>query len=358
MTSIVNRLRTAALAVAVVAGAALPALAQSAPPAYNPAPGANLFPMAEGYSWTYKDRRGNLHDIRCVGYSATERLGTFHNLSGKGEITEVKRTVDRYRQPVLDARQIDRRRNFALWGKLFASRYPWTWTGTDDATLKGERRSAWYRSATEPAGTFLRPLVYDIAPAPGVADAGIRQIALEPGIGIIEQTFTTIAGPNSWELDSAKTAAGQVPAILYGVETRLTLTPSSYVYPGIIPAGTGGFRPPMVSATLEARVRRGSRIVHPLTFMSSQRIEVEVYDEDNRLVYRWSDGRPFNRIMIMTELKDGQPFRATVTDIPMPGPLMDHRHRYRVKAFIADREAQGGNERFAAQELMSVLAGV
>jgi len=355
-----NTIRNVAVALALVAGAAGTASAQSspAPAAYNPPVGANPFPIAEGYSWTFRDASGNLHDIRCTEFAANSGIASFHNLSGKNEYTEVRNTLDQFRQPIVEAREMDRRRGFSLWGKRFASRYPWTWLGTDDVTLRGERRSTWYRSAQEPAGTFLRPLVYDIAPAPGVADAGIEQIALVPGVGIVEQTFTTIAGPRTWELLSANTAAGQIPAILHGVETKITVTPGSFTWPGILPQGTGGYRPPMISVTLEARVRAGTRIVHPLTFTSTQRIDVEFYDEDGALAYRWSDGRMFGRSMMFVDLKEGQPFRATVTDIPMPSAIMDFRGRYRVRAFITDRDATQGKVRFGAQTLFACRAGV
>jgi hypothetical protein len=204
----------------------------------------------------------------------------------------------------------------------------------------------------------VRPLVYDIAPAPGVADAGITQIVVEPGIGILEQTFQTIAGPNPWELQSAKTSAGQVPAILYGVETKLTVTPSGFVYPGILPAGTGGYRPPNITAKLEARIRTGLNIKHTLTFNSSLRAELEIYDEDNHLVYSYLTGKPFAHQMAQIDLKPGQPFTFTFTDIPMPSPQMDYRARYRFKAYIFDQKAQQGQQRFAAQELMAVMAGM
>jgi hypothetical protein len=339
-------------ALAIFGGAAR---AQSAAPIYNPPPGYSMLPLKAGYSWTFRDARGNLRDIRCPAYDARTRTGILHNLSGKGEYVEVVKGYDRYGQPIVNAREIDGTAALALWGKLFQSRYSWTWTGTDDACLEGLRHSAWYSSATEPAGVFLRPLVFDIDAAPGTADCGLTQIVLERGIGFIEQSFQSIMGPQAQELVSAKTAIGQIPAVLYGVQTSLSLDPPSFTYPGILPAGTGGFRPPMITATFEARVPAGSRRVVPLTFRNGQRAELEVYDNENRLVYRWSDGRVFDRAMFTTEIRDGKPFRFTFTDVPMPAPQFGVYDRYRFRVFITDEQAiVNGNVRFAAQELMQV----
>lgn len=353
------RLSLTSVVFAAMFASTAPALAQSAPPVFNPPAGYTAFPTRAGNSWTFKDSRGNLHDIRTPVYNATTGVAIFHNLSGRNEYSEAKRTTDVYGQPIVNVREQTPGTRMSLWGKLFASRYSWMWTGHDDPCMSGVRRSSIYARATEPAGVFLRPLVYDIGASAGTADCGITQIVLEPGVGMLEQTFNTFAGPNAWELVSAKTTVGQIPAVLHGVETTLTLTPSSFTYPGILPPGTGGYRPPKISAKLEARIKPGSTRTHRLQFNDTQRLEVELYDEQNDMVYRWSDGRGFGQMMGWVDLTPSRPFSHTITDIAMPGPIMDPLGRYRVRVFITDAEARRtGLPRFSAQELMAVRAGV
>lgn len=109
----------------------------------------------------------------------------------------------------------------------------------------------------------------------GCADAGTAAEVFAPGIGMVQRTVTTIAGPRVYELVSARVGKflfEAAPATFFSAS--LTETPS------------GG-----LSASLRLVPGTGEPV--DLFYADWQEYDAVIWDESGRPVYRWSDGRAF-----------------------------------------------------------------
>jgi hypothetical protein len=144
-------------------------------------------------------------------------------------------------------------------------------------TAKVESRQATVRT---PAGEFINALAISY-PSANCADAGLSSEFYLPWIGLVRRESLTIAGPRVMSLSYAR--IGGV-TVLSEPENAfsLTLDRSQYGDPANVPLLTA---------------RLTLRMTHPepveLTFPSGQRFDLEIRNERNETVLRWSDGKAF-----------------------------------------------------------------
>ncbi|MBI4890060.1 MAG: hypothetical protein HY821_05490 [Acidobacteria bacterium] len=184
-------------------------------------------------------------------------------------------------------------------------------TGVDpcNAASRIESREGKYAG---PVGEFGN--VLDVRyTAAQCADAGLVSDQFLPWVGLLARTQQTIAGPRTYHL---------VYARLGGVTV---LTPAEISF--------------SLAVTAAQDVRLALRNMGPapleLTFPTSQQFEVEVYDQKNQLVYRWSDGMGFLQV-VTTQSVSGE--RIWLVSLPS-GRLAPGR--YTVKGWLTTTEPGG-----------------
>jgi hypothetical protein len=161
-----------------------------------------------------------------------------------------------------------------------------------------ESRKAKYSG---PLGVFEEAIEVRYGPA-GCADAGLTSELFLPWVGLVRRTFTTIAGPVSFDLVYARlgeAALLEYPATGFGVTTDRFL----YTANLMPPVDARRAVPVMLARlTLKNRQEEGLRIAFP----SGQTYEFAIRNEKGEEVYRWSDGRAFIQAMRSVSFPRGE----------------------------------------------------
>lgn len=153
-------------------------------------------------------------------------------------------------------------------------------------------------------GTFADAL--RITYLPSCADAGITEEIYVPGIGLAKRTYTTIAGPRTYELAYAR--VGGFTVVSEGEHSfYLTLDKAAY------PRGTAI----LARITLRNTTGRALR----LTFPSGQDFDIVIRNSAGQQVWRWSDGRAFTQAV---RILDFEGERNWVEDIALDLPAGDY----------------------------------
>ncbi len=110
------------------------------------------------------------------------------------------------------------------------------------------------------------------------ADAGILEEVFVPGVGLAKRTYSTIAGPRTFELIYAR--IGGFSVYSQG-EHAFHLTLDGYTY--------------RRGAAITARITLRNTTAQPLelVFPSGQDFDIVIRNEAGQQVWRWSDGRAF-----------------------------------------------------------------
>lgn len=113
---------------------------------------------------------------------------------------------------------------------------------------------------------------------PRCADAGVREQYFAPGVGLVKQESTTIAGPQVYELMYSRTGKTSLEAANVGFTIALD-------------------KPGYDRGTADMLVRLTVRSTHPepvtLFFPSGQSYELRIWDGEGRVVYTWSADKLF-----------------------------------------------------------------
>lgn len=174
-----------------------------------------------------------------------------------------------------------------------------------------------------PIGEFETAL--EVRYPPGrCADAGLERDYYLPWVGLVERTVTTIAGPRRYQLVYAR--LGGVTYVT-APELSVSLALDRYVH-------TPGREPAELLARLTVRNSR----LEPLTlnFGSSQRFDLAIKDEQDREVYRWSEGKAFLLVFGTETLGTGERnFAVTVPLVTRSGAPLPPGH-YQVEAWLTN----------------------
>lgn len=267
------------------------------------------FPLAIGNSWTYSlDGRIAVIDNRTIRVAARqEREGVaYYVLEGwPGAESALVRTTSRGRLVALDEETGAER----MWYD-FAAPVGSIWQPeTADACVGPAEVASRSALAEVPAGSFQPALQITYKPS-SCADAGLTEELFAPGVGLVQRTEITIAGPQVWRLTRAHVGGRTVeaPGLSFGIQIEQP------VYtPNLFPPVEQGQEIP----TLRVRVTLANRSSTPLslTFPSPQLFDLEIRDEAGETLYFWSATRLFPAVITEVELSPGE--RVFEVEVPL-----------------------------------------
>lgn len=145
------------------------------------------------------------------------------------------------------------------------------------------------------------------------ADAGIDSDLLLPWIGIVSRTYQTIAGPRRYDLVYARLGVTVVSA----PELTFSLTLDRSVY-------TANLMPPFMAdravPSILARITLRNTTPDPvkLDFATGQVYEMVLWNDQGKVVWRYSDGRAFTQAFHSITVSKGE--RTWSETIPLAAP--------------------------------------
>ncbi len=298
----------AALFIPLVSSAQIALRSRSAPQKVALSVVAGYFPLSVGDSWTYSlEGRAAGDEVRTIRVvQSVERNGvTYYELEGWPGVDSALLRVNARGQLVAfdGASAVER-----LWYDFAASvGARWQPETGDDCIGQAEIVDRNGR-AEEPAGSFESVLSVAYG-ATQCADAGVTSELFAPGVGLIERTETTIAGPLTWRLARAHVGGRTVEGP--GLSFSIRIDRPSYT-PNLFPP----VDPDQAIPTLRARITiaNRSRLPLELTFPSGQLFDLEIRDEAGETVYFWSATRLFPAVVTELELSPGE----RVFDVEVP----------------------------------------
>jgi hypothetical protein len=177
-------------------------------------------------------------------------------------------------------------------------------TAMDECSPKAriDSKTAQYRG---PIGEFETALHIGYPPA-GCADAGITEEFYLPYVGLVQRTWSSIAGPRTFDLIYAR--LGGV-TVVSGPETSFSLALDRNRYE------IKGIQPPAATMIARLTLRNTQQDPVELTWPDGQRYDLEIRNEKGEAVYRWSEGRAFP-LFFSRELFSGE--RNYVIQAPTP----------------------------------------
>lgn len=282
-------------------------------PAPEPVDPDDRFPASIGLTWTYA---GPLDDTRMIRIIDTGVAGSEQALLMTGLMGDrlVRANGNRIEQFSSDAWRL----LFDLDAEAGAS---WTIdleSAQLDDFLDGAAVTVVARSdsITVPYGTFGGITHLSIAPPPGLADAGLTDLWLAPGVGIVAWTELSIAGPRTYSLVSFANRfeprplprPEPLPDPLIPIDNFRNT--ANRVQDGVFYA---------VGST-ESTVEQGGVVMihyyavaqegeHVFRFNSTQQVEFVLRDEEGGEVWAWSRGRGFGDALTAFTLTEGDSVR-------------------------------------------------
>lgn len=228
----------------------------------------DLLPLQSGNEWRYRDL--------STGHSFTLRVGTplaadgtvYYRLNGYAGRSLWVRALENGTLMYLDE-EAGAERILTLFEE------PAGWAEAPFRPCDQESRLAGPAAPHQGAAGWFpaaRKLEYR---AFGCADAGIESEVYVPGIGMVQRTVSTAAGPRVYELVSARVGRFVFDA-----------APATIFSASVVENPAGGF-----SAVL--RLVLGTSEPVDLYYPDWQEYDFVVWDETGKPVYRWSDGQAF-----------------------------------------------------------------
>jgi len=299
----------AALFIPIVSSAQIALRSRSAPQEVALSVVAGYFPLSVGDSWTYSlEGRTAGDEVRMIRIAdAAERGGvTYYRLEGWPTAASALVRINARGQLVALDEESGAER---LWYDFAASVGARWQPETGDACVGQAEIVDRNSKAVEPTGSFegVLSIAYGTTQC---AHAGVASELFAPGVGLIERTEITIAGPLTWRLARAHVGGRTVegPGLSFGIQIdKPVYTPN--LFPPVDPA--------TAIPTLHARLTIANRSALPLelTFPSAQLFDLEIRNEAGETVYFWSATRLFPAVVTELELSPGE--RVFEVDVPL-----------------------------------------
>lgn len=151
-----------------------------------------------------------------------------------------------------------------------------------------------------PAGSFHDVIRLDFTTS--CADGGVQSAWFARGVGPVQWTENSIAGPRTFQMTGG-TIGGMSYPKLSGLSTTGSFpAPSKWI--NMMPGPDVRLAAPAADVALRI-ANHTDQTVH-FTFPSSQRYEIELTDTKGNVVLRWSDGKPFLTVLGAVVLAPGE----------------------------------------------------
>ncbi len=267
----------------------------------------DFLPLQSGNHWTYRDLSSGQHFTVRVGTPLAAQDGAvYHRLSGYVTRPLWVRALADGVLVYLDAETGAERRltSFEDAGG--------GWAEAPFRPCEQESRPAGGPGPHNgAAGRFAaaRKLEYR---AFGCADAGVESEVFVGGVGMVQRTVATVAGPRVYELVSARVGRFVLDA-----------PPATMFSATLAESEAGG-----LSASLRLVLGTGEPV--DLVFNDSQQYDFVIWDETGKAVYRWSDGKAFAQAVQVKTVSGELRYEAPVE---LAQPLPDGR--YVLEAWLA-----------------------
>ena len=254
-----NSLKTAIIAIALNSCALL---------------GADFFPLRDGNTWTYREPvTGQTLTVR-VGEQVTIAGNVYYRLTGYADSDLLVRVEQVYGSLVY----WDDARNQDLLLTSFEQFQGGYWVAPlrscPDQVGQGQLKVGTHDGPAGPISDVLeiRYLAF------GCADVGVVQEQYAEHLGMLRRTETSIAGPRTFDLVSARVGNITIDAAPTG---RFSVT--------VAPPAAGG----SVSATFRLQANSSSPLT--LSFASEQEYDFALNDSDGNTLWRWSADKTFGQ---------------------------------------------------------------
>lgn len=316
-----------AILIPLVATAQIAVRSRAAAPQVRTLAAQAHFPLSVGDSWTYAlEGRAAGDESRTIRViDSQERRGVvYYQLEGwPGRDVPSVRLTARGQLVALDPESGSERLWYDFAAPVGAMWQPET---SDDCIGRAEISERNGKDEV-PAGSFDAVLSVVYGPSQ-CADAGVASERFAPGVGLIERTEITIAGPLTWRLTRAHVGGRTVegPGLSFGIQIdRPAYTPN--LFPPV--------DPDQAIPVLRARITVANRSSMPLslTFPSGQLFDLEIRDEAGESIYFWSATRLFPAVITELELSPGE--RVFEVEVPLSVDGQPYRPgRYVVEGWL------------------------
>ena len=254
----------------------------------------DYFPLMAGNSWVYKTTQGRVADVQTVEVTGTAQVNglDYYQVRFFGKALLLRRDETGVIQQFDPDTKTER-----VWLDLSGAEGSTFPTSIDTCTKSGKIQgvNAKYKG---PAGDFSN--VLQLSFVPSCADAGVTDALLAPYTGFLKISWTTFAGPKTYELVYSRTGVTE----LSDKQVSFGLSLDQNVYSG--------------SATMMARLTLRSTQPEPITlnFPSGQDGDLVIRNQKGDIVYTWSADKAF--AMVYRTEKFGPGERNVVLTAPLP----------------------------------------
>lgn len=266
----------------------VPALLVAAVPA-----AAAFFPLSTGNSWTYKDLSGGSAFTVTVGQSLERGGKVYYHLRGYAEGDVMARVRENG-----DLVYLDPEGNETVLTPLSAEAGGWQKAPLrmcDQEAQALERRGK-HDGPAGPLGEVLEVRYQTL----NCADAGVEKEQYADNIGMVRRVVTTIAGPRTYDLVSARVGKVAIDASAYG---RFTVT--------------ADYQPGSEFMTVVFRLQNAGAPLK-LQFSSGQEFDMQLRDARGEALWTWSATRLFLQALHEREVA-GEWTVAEMAQLPAGG---------------------------------------
>ncbi len=268
---------------------------------------SDFLPLETGNQWTYRDL--------ASGHSFTVRVGTPLATQGGAEYRRLSGYVGRplWVRALADGSLVwlDEETGEELTFTSFEAACP-GWAEAPFRPCEQESRVAGRPGPHQgAAGWFARAQKLEYRSF-GCADAWIESEVFAAGVGMVQRTVATVAGPRVYELVSARVGRFVLDA-----------PPATMFSATLVENEAGG-----LSASLRLVLGTGEPV--DLVFNDSQQYDFVIWDETGKAIYRWSDGKAFAQAAQVKTVSGELRYEAPVE---LARPLPDGR--YVLEAWLA-----------------------
>ncbi len=254
----------------------------------------DFLPLEVGNSWTLESQGRFGGDQRTIRVTARVEVNSiaYYRVEGlQQEPALLRRTA---RGQIVERTETGE----GLWYD-FATPVSGSWRAERNLDCLGQAMlAARGESVRTPARAFNGALVVRYGPT-NCADAGLAEEIFAPGVGPVQQTEITIAGPRSYSLLSARVGGKVIrgPGVSFSLKVdRAAYTPN--LFPPVDPQRS------MPTLTAELTIENSTSEPLLLQFASGQQYDLSITNEAGETVFFWSANKLFTQATTSIELTD------------------------------------------------------